>query len=150
MNISDKRFHMIKPLVSLGLLLIAAAVSQAKDKATDYVNPLLGTATLWDSKDLGFTPTHRAWGAEVFPGCSLPNAMVQLYTFSPADESYIISVPLFDKVAIDFGNKKVCTIVKVNSGRKIANITYDNLKIYGYFVPHHELVKGKKLVITTK
>ena len=69
---------MIKPVVSLGLLLVAATVSQAQNKATDYVNPLLGTATLWDSKDLGFTPTHRAWGAEVFPGSSLPNAMVQL------------------------------------------------------------------------
>lgn len=45
---------------------------------TDYVNPLLGTATLWDSADIGFKPTHRTWGAEVFPGSSLPNAMVQL------------------------------------------------------------------------
>ena len=44
---------------------------------TDYVNPLLGTATLWDSVDLGFRPTKRTWGAEVFPGASLPNAMVQ-------------------------------------------------------------------------
>lgn len=46
-------------------------------RLTDYVNPLLGTATLWDSIDLGYTPTRRAWGAEVFPGASLPNAMVQ-------------------------------------------------------------------------
>jgi predicted alpha-1,2-mannosidase len=45
---------------------------------TSYVNPFLGTATLWDSTDLGYKPTHRAWGAEVFPGASLPNAMVQV------------------------------------------------------------------------
>jgi predicted alpha-1,2-mannosidase len=45
---------------------------------TDFVNPLLGTATLWDSADIGYKPTHRTWGAEVFPGSSLPNAMVQL------------------------------------------------------------------------
>ena len=33
---------------------------------------------LWDSVDLGFKPTKRTWGAEVFPGSSLPNAMVQV------------------------------------------------------------------------
>jgi len=44
------------------------------------VNPLLGTATLWEPEDLGYVRTwkERTWGAEVFPGSSLPNAMVQL------------------------------------------------------------------------
>lgn len=45
---------------------------------TDRVNPFLGTETLWDSVELGFHPTRRTWGAEVFPGSSLPNAMVQV------------------------------------------------------------------------
>src|SRR5882757_7344284 len=45
---------------------------------SSLVYPLLGTATLWDSIDIGYKPTHRTWGAEVFPGSSLPNAMVQL------------------------------------------------------------------------
>ncbi|MDR0814415.1 MAG: GH92 family glycosyl hydrolase [Bacteroidales bacterium] len=52
--------------------------SSCQQRLTDYVNPFLGTATLWEVEDLGFTPTHRTWGAEVFPGASLPNAMVQL------------------------------------------------------------------------
>ncbi len=69
---------MNKILLFVALLLSAATVSHAQKQPTDYVNPLLGTATLWDKADLGFTPTHRAWGAEVFPGSSLPNAMVQL------------------------------------------------------------------------
>lgn len=69
---------MIKNLVFIFLFLVEAAFIQAQKRLTDYVNPLLGTATLWDSKDLGFIPTHRTWGAEVFPGSSLPNAMVQL------------------------------------------------------------------------
>lgn len=60
------------------LFFLAAGRLAAQIKPTDYVNPLLGTATLWDPKDLGFVPTHRTWGAEVFPGSSLPNAMVQL------------------------------------------------------------------------
>ena len=69
---------MLKPLAFIGLLLAATAASQAGKQPADHVNPLLGTATLWDSADIGYTPTHRTWGAEVFPGSSLPNAMVQL------------------------------------------------------------------------
>lgn len=67
-----------KNLLSVGIFLLAAQLLMAQKKPTDYVNPLLGTATLWDAKDLGFVPTHRTWGAEVFPGSSVPNAMVQL------------------------------------------------------------------------
>lgn len=61
------------------LTLIAAGCNQEK-KPTDYVNPFLGTATLWEPEDLGYTRKikERTWGAEVFPGSSLPNAMVQL------------------------------------------------------------------------
>ncbi len=60
------------------LLLFLSFLSEAQKPLTDYVNPFLGTATLWDSIDIGYKPTHRTWGAEVFPGSSLPNAMVQL------------------------------------------------------------------------
>lgn len=74
---------------------------------------------------------------------------IGLYTFSPADPEYIVSVPLFDKVDFDLGGKKF-TILKNGSGKKIESITYDNKKIDGYFIPHSELLKGKKLVITTR
>ena len=69
---------MIKNLLPILLLLFVSVFSQAQKQVTGYVNPFLGTATLWDSKDIGYKPTHRTWGAEVFPGSSLPNAMVQL------------------------------------------------------------------------
>jgi predicted alpha-1,2-mannosidase len=69
---------MIKNLVYIILFSFVALFSQAQKKVTNYVNPFLGTATLWDSIDIGYKPTHRTWGAEVFPGSSLPNAMVQL------------------------------------------------------------------------
>lgn len=74
---------------------------------------------------------------------------IGLYTFSPADPEYIISVPLFDKVEFNLGENKF-TIIKKNSGKKIESITYDGKKIDGYFMRHSELLKGKKLVITTK
>lgn len=54
--------------------------SNANGGVTKYVNPFLGTATLWDAEDLGYERHRpsRTWGAEVFPGATLPNAMVQL------------------------------------------------------------------------
>lgn len=63
------------------LILLACSVKgQASGRLTHYVNPFLGTATLWETKDLGYERHMKArtWGAEVFPGSSLPNAMVQL------------------------------------------------------------------------
>mgnify|MGYP000626950989 FL=1 len=64
-----------------GLLSLTIMISCQPDKQlTNYVNPLLGTATLWETKDLGYERhlKTRTWGAEVFPGSSVPNAMVQL------------------------------------------------------------------------
>ncbi len=75
------------------------------------------------------------------------NAM-GFYPFSPADEDYIVSVPLFTKIEFSLSGKKF-TILRKNSGRKITGITYDNKKLPGYFIPYHELAKGKTLVITT-
>jgi len=72
---------------------------------------------------------------------------IGLYPYSPADEDYIISVPIFDEVQMKLGGKKPLTILKTGSGPKITGITYDNRKVDGYFVPHRELVKGKKLVV---
>jgi predicted alpha-1,2-mannosidase len=60
------------------LFVLFTNCTSGKKALTDYANPLFGTATLWDSIDIGYTPTHRTWGAEVFPGASLPNAMVQV------------------------------------------------------------------------
>lgn len=68
----------MKARLFLAVLSCWAVATQAQRSPFDYVNPLLGTATIWDAKDVGYTPTHRTWGAEVFPGASRPNAMVQL------------------------------------------------------------------------
>jgi len=74
---------------------------------------------------------------------------IGMYTFSPADPEYIVTIPLFDKVEFTLGDKKFF-IIKKNHGRKITDISYDGNKINGYFIKHSELKKGKKLVITTK
>ena len=54
---------MLKTGLCLVLFALAAGCAPKQKPFTDYVNPLLGTATLWDSVDLGFKPTKRTWGA---------------------------------------------------------------------------------------
>jgi predicted alpha-1,2-mannosidase len=73
---------------------------------------------------------------------------IGLYPYSPAEEDYIVSVPIFDEVKMQL-NHETLVIVKKNSGLKIAEIGYDNRKVDGYFVPHHALARGKQLLITT-
>lgn len=69
---------MKKPLLII-LLLMTGATALSARKLTDYVNPFLGTTTLWEPEDLGYVRHRetRTWGAETFPGAALPNAMVQ-------------------------------------------------------------------------
>jgi putative alpha-1,2-mannosidase len=76
-------------------------------------------------------------------------ASIGLYTFSPADPEYIVSVPLFSRVAFALGDRSF-VIEKKGSGKKITQITYGGKKIGGYFVAHADLLKGKKLVISTR
>jgi predicted alpha-1,2-mannosidase len=69
---------MLKPLVVAILLVTASLTINAEKRHIDYVNPFLGTAPLTDPADIGFTPPWRVWAGLVFPGASVPNAMVQL------------------------------------------------------------------------
>lgn len=60
------------------LIVVGCYAQESKKRLTGYVNPFIGTTTLWDSIDLGYKPTRRAWGAEAYPGASVPNSMVQV------------------------------------------------------------------------
>jgi putative alpha-1,2-mannosidase len=74
---------------------------------------------------------------------------IGIYPFSPADDNFIISVPLFNKVDLKPGENITFTILKKNSGKKISSATSGDKKIDGYFISYSELKKGKRLVITT-
>ncbi len=74
---------------------------------------------------------------------------IGLYTYSPADPEYLVSVPLFDKVAFTLDNKKF-TIRKEGKGNKIEKITYDGKTIPGYFITHDLLEQGKELTIKVR
>lgn len=75
MQYQKKQFHIL--LIVLVLPVICPAQNESR-RVENYVNPFMGTTTLRNSSDLGYRPTHRAWGGETFPGASLPNAMVQV------------------------------------------------------------------------
>ena len=59
---------------------------------------------------------------------------IGLYTYSPADPEYIVTVPLFDQVKFTLGDNNQFAIVKNGNGRKITDISYDGQKIKGWFI----------------
>ena len=75
---------------------------------------------------------------------------IGLYTYSPADPEYIMTVPLFDEIVFTLGDGTQFKIRKDGKGKKITNITYDGKKIDGWFISHDLLKKGKELVIRTE
>lgn len=58
-------------LFLLFALIVLTGCGGTQKKLTEYVNPFLGTATLWEPEDLGYTRKikSRTWGAE--SGCYL-------------------------------------------------------------------------------
>jgi len=70
---------MTKGFAALLLLLTSPTLQlQGQKQPVDYVNTFLGTAPLTNPADIGFIPPWRVWAGLVFPGASVPNAMVQL------------------------------------------------------------------------
>ncbi|AXC12231.1 Alpha-1,2-mannosidase [Acidisarcina polymorpha] len=67
-----------KLLILIPLLLSSALAVVAQKRPVEYVNTFLGTAPLTDPADIGFKPPWRVWAGLVFPGASVPNAMLQL------------------------------------------------------------------------
>jgi len=70
----------MKNKLAILILFVTSAVlpAQGQKRPVDFVNTFLGTAPLTDPADIGFKPPWRVWAGLVFPGASLPNAMVQL------------------------------------------------------------------------
>jgi len=75
---------------------------------------------------------------------------IGFYPYSPADPEYVVSVPLFSKVELALDHHKTFTILKKNSGVKISDITIANHKLDGYFLPHQDMIKGGRMIITTQ
>ena len=72
---------------------------------------------------------------------------IGIYTYSPADPEYIVTVPLFDKVRFTLGNGQKFCIVREGKGEKIKCITIGGQPLQGWFVKHEDLAQGKELKI---
>ena len=72
---------------------------------------------------------------------------IGIYTYSPADPEYIVTVPLFDKVRFKLGNGQKFCIVREGKGEKIKRITIGGQPLQGWFVKHEDLAQGKELKI---
>lgn len=77
------------------------------------------------------------------------NAM-GIFPYSPANPEYIVSVPIFDKIAITLGNGKTFTIVKKGQGKNIDKITIGGKPLDGWFVKYADMLEGKELDIYLK
>lgn len=75
---------------------------------------------------------------------------IGIYTYSPADPEYIVTVPLFDKVRFKLGSGQEFTIVKEGRGEKIKSITIGGQPLKGWFVKHSDLAEGNELRIEVK
>ena len=71
-----------------------------------------------------------------------------IYTYSPADPQYIVSVPLFDRVEFDLPHAgRTFTVIRKGQGTKIRRILVGGKPLKGWFVDHSDLAEGKELTI---
>lgn len=73
-----------------------------------------------------------------------------IYTYSPADPEYIVSVPLFDEVDFKLTNGKTFVIRRHGEGEKITRITVGGKKLNGWFLQDADMRAGKALDIYVK
>ena len=75
---------------------------------------------------------------------------IGLYTYSPADPEYIVTVPIFDEVKVALSNGRTFTIRKEGEGEKIVSVTYGGRRLKGWFIQEKDLQEGKTLVIRVR
>src|SRR5690606_15583467 len=72
-----------------------------------------------------------------------------LYSFSPADDEYLVTVPIFDEVKWKVGNN-ILSVEKPNKGRKLEKIMVNGRENNSYFISHDLFRNGGKIEIFTK
>lgn len=74
---------------------------------------------------------------------------IGLYTYSPADPEYIVTVPLFDKVAVSLGDGSRWSIRREGTGRRITASRAAEIRSGVGFVSHDALGKGELVIATS-
>ena len=75
---------------------------------------------------------------------------IGLYTYSPADPEYIVTVPLFDETKFTLANGKTFTVKKSGSGERITSVTVGGRALKGWFVKDSDLKQGKEIRIRVR
>lgn len=75
---------------------------------------------------------------------------IGLYTYSPADPEYIVSVPLFPRVRYTFPDGHSTEIRREVTGRKIASIRIDGRQLKGWLLLDEALKHASSITITTR
>ena len=75
---------------------------------------------------------------------------IGIYTYSPADPQYIVTVPLFQRVRFTLGNGQTFSIVREGQGERIKSVTIGGNPLKGWFVKHEDLASGKELKISVE
>ena len=74
---------------------------------------------------------------------------IGLYTYSPADPEYLVTVPLFDKVPFELGVKPF-TIIREGDSRTMKAVECNGTPLEGLFVDHSFLASGGELRVITE
>ena len=74
---------------------------------------------------------------------------IGLYTYSPADPEYLVTVPLFDKVSFELGEKPF-TIIRKGKSRNLKSVECNGKPLEDIFVDHSALVDGAVLKVITE
>ncbi|RXG13199.1 putative alpha-1,2-mannosidase [Leeuwenhoekiella aestuarii] len=72
-----------------------------------------------------------------------------LYPLSPADNEYLVSLPIFDHVKWNLGRNSL-EVSKEGTSRKLKEIEYNGLPVDGYFLSQEQLIQGGKLILKTQ
>ena len=116
-----------------------------QEKSQELINTILGR--FYDMGDEGLAYAGMDDAGEMSAWYAL-NA-IGIYTYSPADPEYIVTVPVFDKVTMQLGDKP-CIITKTGNGNRIKEIRVGDKVLDGYMVQHSDLAEGKTLSIVTE
>lgn len=73
-----------------------------------------------------------------------------LYPLSVADNEYLVSVPIFDKIKWKLNNGKELTITNEGTSRKLKKIEVNKTNVEGFFVPYSVFEKEGTIVIKTE
>lgn len=73
-----------------------------------------------------------------------------MYTFSPADPEYLLTVPIFDEIRWSIEGKNTFTVKKPGKGRKLRNLYLNGTPIQGYFLSHEDFINGGTLLYETE